>query len=72
MSTITYNVNNGSQVRNHGLRALICASLAVAITALTMQVIGSAVDVSQPAQMQPATSIQAAAPLPTVTVVASR
>jgi len=72
MSTITHNGNiGGSLTRNASLRVAICAGLAVALTTLTMQVIGGAAGISQSAQ-QSVTVIEAAAPLPTVTVVAAR
>ena len=78
MSTIAHNGNiGGNLTRNASLRVAICAGLALALTTLTMQVIGGATGISQSAQVQSArvqsvTAIEAAAPLPTVTVVAAR
>ncbi|MGH8141496.1 MAG: hypothetical protein ACREU2_03105 [Steroidobacteraceae bacterium] len=94
MSTITNNCNIGGLTgttstksgakTGTGLRALICASLAVAITSLTAQVISTgtsaasiaeaigAASVSQLAQTYSAVSLHAAATLPAITVVAAR
>jgi hypothetical protein len=78
MSTITQNSNIGSLTRNTGskvnasLRTLICASLAMAITSLTAQVIANATSASQSTQGYSAVSAQATATLPAITVAAAR
>jgi len=80
MSTITHNGHLGSSLTESASpRVAICAALALALTVLTMQIIGGAASISQSAQQsaqqssqQPATASEAAAPLPTVLVVASR
>jgi hypothetical protein len=78
MSTITQNGHIGSLIRNTdskvnaSLRVLICASLAMAITSLTAQVIASATSASQSTPGYSAVSVLAAATAPAITVASAR
>ncbi len=78
MSTITQNSNIGSLTGNTGskvpasLRVLICATLAIAITSLTAQVIAGATSASQSTQGYSAVSAQVSATLPGITLASAR